>query len=88
MLLNTKVFALFSLPSVTASEGMQAIMGCSYDKEEAYDSLDKLGVNTAKLRELEPTLHQLDQLLVRLSSIHDKKLLRFLSSMIETSPNC
>ena len=58
------------------------VTGCSYEIDEAYERLDKLGIKTERLRALEPTLFQLNQILTKLSSIHDKKLLKFLASIL------
>jgi len=52
-----------------------------HDKLILYQRLDKLGADTGRLRELDPTEDQLAQLLVRLSTLRDRKLVRFITSM-------
>ena len=52
------------------------------DEQVLYSWLHKLGVNTGHLRLLEPTDDQLKELLEWFLRVHDRRLIRFISSVI------
>lgn len=57
----------------------------SSNQQLLYAKLNKLGVDINRLKRMEPTQMELEGLLDSLLQLHDRKLIRFISTLIQSS---